>query len=350
MIESNGEFWADKRVCVTGGTGFLGWHLVRQLLDLTPHVRLFGFTPKAKSLREKMRSLDCVFGDVRDPVAVRQAVHGCDIVFHTAGNIAVWGPGLATMHEINVGGTNNVIHALAPNARLVHTSSVMAIGSSTGGEALTETSSFNLQSLKVDYVHTKKKAEDLVRCAAERGLDAVIVNPGYLIGPNDYENSVMGKFCVRFWKRKMPILPPGALNFVDVRDVACGHLLAAERGQRARRYILGGENLTIRQFATKLVAARDMPMRWRCSIPIWANTLLASLGEWRGKILKREPYPAMQFARMSRHVWHFSSERAQAELGFHARSVAQSLSEAHAWFCAEGRLRAMDCTPNRLAA
>src|SRR5207249_3395923 len=149
-----------------------------------------------------------------------------------------------------------------------------------------ESSPFNLQSFRVDYVHAKKNAEDVVQQAAGQGTDAVIVNPGYLIGPIDYESSVMGKFCVRFWKRKMPILPPGALNFVDVRDVARGHLLAAEHGQRGRRYILGGENLTIRQFAAKLAAVREMPMRWRWSMPKWANILFAALGECRGAILK----------------------------------------------------------------
>src|SRR5204863_383601 len=223
------------RVCVTGGTGFLGWHLVRQLLELRPHVRVFGLAPRAKALLDQLQPLDCVFGDVRDPLAVRFAVHDCDIVFHTAGNIAMWGPGLAAMHDIHVGGTKNVLQALAPNARLVHTSSVIAIGASTGGAPLTETAAFNLHSLRVDYVHAKKNAEDVVRQAAGHGGNAVILNPGYLIGPVDYDESVMARFCVRFWKRKMPILPPGGLNYVDVRDVARGHLLAAERGQSGRR-------------------------------------------------------------------------------------------------------------------
>lgn len=338
-MDVNRRFWADKRVCVTGGTGFLGWHLVRQLRELTPHVRIFGLAPKAKALADQLQPLDCVFGDVRDADAVRQAIHDCDIVFHTAGNIAIWGPGLAAMHEIHLGGTKNVIQSLAPSARLVHTSSVMAIGASGDGEVLTESSPFNLQALRMDYVHAKKNAEDAVQNAAQQGVDAVIVNPGYLIGPVDYENSVMGKFCLRFWKRKMPILPPGALNYVDVRDVARGHLLAAEHGQRGRRYILGGENRTIREFAYLLAGVRGMSMRWRWSMPVWANTLLASLGEWRGSLLNREPYPSMQFARMSRHVWHFSSARAEAELGFRSRPIADSLADAHQWFCAEGFLK-----------
>ena len=113
---------------------------------------------------------------------------------------------------------------------------------------LTETAPFPLQSVKVDYVHAKKAAEDLVLAAASTGRDIVVVNPGYLIGPEDYDGSIMGRFCLRCFRGKVPLIPPGGMSFVDVRDAACGHLLAAERGVSGRRYILGGENLTMVEF------------------------------------------------------------------------------------------------------
>jgi dihydroflavonol-4-reductase len=336
------RFWAGKRVCVTGGTGFLGWHLVRQLLLVTPHVRILGLRPASQQLAALLQAHDCVFGDVRDPSAAREAVRNCQIVFHTAGTVAVWGPALTQMHEIHVVGTRQILQALPANARLVHTSSVVAIGASLANEVLMEESPFTLQALKVDYVHAKKAAEDIALEAAACGIDAVIVNPAYLIGPGDYENSVMGRLCLRFWKGKVPLIPPGALNFVDVRDVALGHLLAAERGRRGCRYILGGENQTMREFARRLAEVRGQLGRWRYPMPAWMQTALAWLAERRSALLLREPYPSLQFARMSRYRWRYSSARAEAELGYRARPVLESLHDAHRWFCEHGWLKPID--------
>ena len=255
------RFWQGKRVCVTGGTGFLGWHLARLLMPLARHVRILGLTPRSPALAEQMRGIDCVHADIRDASAVRQAIADCELVFHTAGPVGVWGPALARMHEIHSLGTRNVLRALAPNARLVHTSSVVAIGAARDRTPLTETSPFQLQHLQVAYVHAKKAAEDIVLAAAGQGADVLAVNPGYLIGPDDHDASVMGRLCLRVWKGKVPLIPPGGLNFVDVRDVALGHLLAAERGRRGRRYILGGENLLMAEFMQALASVRGMSDR-----------------------------------------------------------------------------------------
>lgn len=336
----NPKFWHGKRVCVTGGTGFLGWHLARLLLPLASHVRILGLRPASPQLGDQLKAFDCVFGDIRDPRAVRQAVRDCDVVFHTAGTVGVWGPALERMREIHLEGTRQVLQALAPRARLIHTSSVVAIGASRGREALTETSPFDLQHLKVDYVHAKKAAEDLALAAVSTGRDVVVVNPGYLIGPEDYEGSVMGRMCVRFWKGRIPVIPPGALNFVDVRDVALGHLLAAERGECGRRYILGGANLTMAQFFRVLASVRGMLPRWRFRMPTWLYALLACGAELRAQVVQREPYPSLQHFRMSRYHWFYSSARASAELGFEARPVASALEDSHEWYCRTGQLKA----------
>ena len=283
-MEPDGRFWAGKRVCITGGTGFLGWHLLRQLLPLTTHVRVLGLRPASEVLWEQLRPLDCVVGDVRDGGAVRRAVDGCDVVFHAAGPVMLWGKALKAMRDIHLSGTRQVVQALPAGARLVHTSSVTAVGAATGAEALTEESLFRLRRLKVDYVHVKREAEAEALAAAAAGRDVVVVNPAYLIGPEDYERSAMGRLCLRGWKGKMPLVPAGAMNFVDVRDAARGHLLAAERGRSGMRYILGGENLTLAEFAAQLVAVRGLPPRTQRILPAWAQIVAAWYAELRAPL------------------------------------------------------------------
>ncbi len=333
------RFWAGKRVCVTGGTGFLGWHLVQQLHALSARVRVFGLRPASASLQARLASLDCVYGDVRDPAAVREAVRECQVVFHTAGTLAFWGPAVAKMHEIHSVGTQQIVNALSAGARLVHTSSIVAVGASRRTKVLTEDSPYQLQRFKVGYVHAKKAAEEIALGAAAQGKDVVCVNPGYLIGPEDYEGSVMGHFCLRFWKGKVPLVPPGGMSFVDVRDVARGHLLAAERGQAGRRYILAGENMTMLEFAHLLAGVGGLSMGWRFGMPSWLQMVIAWVAERRAAIVQREPYPALQHARMNRYFWYYASERARAELGYRTRTVRETLGDAHRWFCEQGQLK-----------
>jgi dihydroflavonol-4-reductase len=340
MRTLNPRFWARKRVCVTGGTGFLGWQLVRQLLPLTRHVRILGLPPASRSLMKQLQTHDCVFADVRDAEAVGFALRDCDVVFHTAGPVAVWGPALPHMRDIHVVGTQQVLRALRAGARLVHTSSVVTVGASPGAEILTETSRFNLQRLRVDYVHAKKAAEEVALDAAGRGVDVVVVNPGYLIGPEDENESVMGRFCLRFWRGNVPLIPPGGLNFVDVRDVARGHLLAAEHGRRGVRYILGGENRLMSEFAACLAEVGGMAPRRRISLPALVQSALACLAECRAALVRREPYPSRQAARLSRFCWYYSSRRAHTELGYDARPMRDSLADALRWLSTHGWLKA----------
>jgi dihydroflavonol-4-reductase len=341
-MQPNPAFWAGKRVCVTGGTGFLGWNLVRELLPLARQVRILGLRPAHPQLCDQLNGLDCVFGDVRDPQVVGRAVGNCDVVFHTAGNVAVWGPGLSQMHSIHLDGTRQVLQALPAGARMVHTSSVVAVGATPGTRVLTENSPFELQRLKVDYVHAKKGAEDIALAAAERGRDVVVVNPAYLIGPCDYEGSVMGRFCVRVWKGRVPLIPPGGWNLVDVRDVARGHVLAAERGEAGRRYILGGENLSMLDFVRILGEARGGPARWSMRMPGWLYGCIAYVAELRAHLLNREPYPARQHVRLNRYCWYYSSARAAGELGYRTRPIVNTLADAHRWFSENGQLPARE--------
>jgi dihydroflavonol-4-reductase len=330
------DSWTGRRVCVTGGSGFLGLHLVRLLQARGARVRTFGLPPRADHPLLQLRDVEHQFGDILDRAAVGRALADCDTVFHTAGLVAVWGPALARMHAVHVEGTQNVLMALAPGARLVHTSSVVAVGAARDGAArdstvLDEDSAFNLQGLRVDYVHAKRAAEEIALGGAAAGRDVVIVNPGYLLGPEDHEGSVMGRFCLRVWKGRTVLAPPGGLNVVDVRDVALGHLQAATRGQAGRRYILGNENVSLRELVGRLSAVAGLRPRGLPRVPCWLMHCFAGISEVRGWWRGREPYPSFQHARMNRFSWHYRSDRARRELGYLPRPLAETLRDAYEW-------------------
>ena len=162
---------------------------------------------------------------------------------------------------------------------------------------------------------------------ARTDRDVVVVNPGYLIGPDDFEGSVMTRAFARYWRGRMPALPPGGYSLADVRDVARGHLLAAEKGQAARRYILAGENLDWPQLARRLASVAGFRPRLTPTIPAWGLRTMASLGEMRAKFTNREPYPSIQQARLQQFRWFFDSSRAQTELGYDVRSIDATLAD-----------------------
>ena len=332
-------FWKDRTVCVTGGTGFLGYHLVRALGEAGARVRVFALNPSAQHPLQQFAHFAhaaIISGDVLDAVAVKQAVAGCSIVVHAAGIVSVWGPGVQKMWPVHVVGTRNVLSALDPSARMIHTSSVVAVGASKHPIALNEESPFNLDRLKIEYVRSKRAAEEIA-LASDR--DVVVVNPGYLLGPDDYERSVMGQLCHRFWRGRAPLAPPGGLCFVDVRDVAIGHLLAAERGMMGQRYILGGENLSYADFFRLLADVAGMRPRFIPKIPSLAFTVGSALNELRGRWRGKEPYPSLAHARMNRYFWYYSSDPARRELGYEPRLVRDSLIDAYAWYSSRETFR-----------
>ena len=338
-MEPDRGFWAGKGVCVTGGTGLLGYHLVKGLLDLGAQVRVLSLPPRERHPLLRDDRVEFVFGDVRDPDVVRRSVADREIVFHAAGVVADWGPLLRRVREVHVVGTKNVLAAAPDSARVVLTSSVVTIGASTGEEPLTEESPFRLDGLKIDYVHAKRAAEALALESAREGRDVVVTNPGYLVGPDDHERSVMGRFCTRYWRGLIPIAPPGGLNLVDVRDIATGHLLAAEHGRSGRRYILGGENRTYPEFMDLLARAGGLNPRAIPAVPHWVLMALAGTSECRALLTREQPYPSLQHARLNRYHWYYRSDRAARELGYRSRPLAESLAETYRWYLARRTLR-----------
>jgi len=208
---------------------------------------------------------------------------------------------------------------------------VTTIGASRRGKSLDEHATFRLQKTRIEYVLAKRRAEDLALAAADAGGDVVVVNPGYLVGPEDHERSIMGRFCIRYWKGRVPIAPPGGLNLVDVRDVAIGHLLAAEHGKSGRRYILGGENHRFPSFLRLLAHVSDCRPRALPRIPWLMLAGIAGLAEIRSYLTGREPYPSMAHVRLNRWCWFGDSSRAASELGYTFRPLVESLRDAFGW-------------------
>ena len=165
-----------------------------------------------------------------------------------------------------------------------------------------------------------------------------MTNPGYLVGPEDFERSVMGRFCVRYWRGMLPFSPPGGVNLVDVRDVARGHLLAAERGRPGRRYILGGENRTFIEFMAALAEVVGFRPGPRRSSPTGASPP-SPVAVRPVMVSRRHPYPALQHARLNRYHWFYRSDRACAELGYTSRPLGESLADTFRWYSSRKTLK-----------
>ncbi len=331
--------WKGLPVCVTGGTGFLGIHIVQQLVQAGARVTVLALEPWPNHPLFRIANVSHVFGDISDPQSVRRAVRASAVIFHTAGIVAVWGPALQRMHQVNVIGTQNVLDAAPPGARIMHTSSIVAVAASRQGKPVNEDTPFNLSRVDLPYVHSKRAAEKLALAAAAQGRDVVVTNPGYLVGPEDHLRSIMGRLCARFWRARMLVATPGGFSLADVRDVAAGHLLAAQHGVSGRRYILAGDNHTMHELLTMLADVAHYAPRALPLLPAWSQTLLAGLSETRARLSGREPYPSFAHVRLNSYSWYANSDRAAAELGYRRRPLAESLRDTYEWFRANAAIK-----------
>ncbi|MDY7013720.1 MAG: NAD-dependent epimerase/dehydratase family protein, partial [Cyanobacteriota bacterium] len=227
------------RAFVTGGTGFVGANVVRSLLSLGYDVRSLA---RPNSRLDNLQGLDIeiVKGDLNDP-ELHRLMQGCHVLFHVAAHYSLWQADKDSLYRCNVLGTRNVLAAArkAGVDRAVYTSSVAAIGVGKNGRVVNETYQSPPEKLIGAYKKSKYYAEREARKAVELGQDLVIVNPSTPIGPWDIKPTPTGEIIVRFLQRKMPAYVNTGLNFIDVRDVARGHILALEKGKTGDRYILG---------------------------------------------------------------------------------------------------------------
>jgi dihydroflavonol-4-reductase len=319
------------QVLVTGGTGFLGSQIVTALVRRGDAVRVLR---RASSSLVALEGLDVehVIGDILDTEAVGRASARCDMVFHIAALSSYWRAQRADIYRTNVEGTRAVMQACldAGVRRVVHTSSVAAIGLRPDGTPADETTPFDALSSTFAYADSKHRAEVEVGRAVGRGLDAVIVNPAIVIGAGDHY-MISGSMIVEFARGRVPATPPGGACMVDVDAVVQGHLAAAEHGRTGERYILGGENLTHRQVAqiiAEVVGRKPPALR----LPRWMIGPTANAVDLFNRVSSRPPLITGEQLRMSGLSIYFDSRKAARELGFPMLPLRGAVEKAYRWY------------------
>ena len=322
---------------VTGATGFLGSHVARQLAAGGAELRLL---VRASSRTDNIDDLpaDRVVGDLRDSESLSRGMAGCDVAFHVAADYRLWARDGRELYQSNVEGTRNILQAARDSGirRVVYTSSVATMGFGNNGSMTDESTPVVLENMIGDYKRSKFMAEQLVLEAARGGQDVVIVNPTTPIGERDIKPTPTGRIVVDFLKRKFPAYVDTGLNLVDAQDCARGHLLALEKAVPGERYILGGENLTLKQILDKLAAITRLPsptIRLPYAVA-YASGVVDTLVT--GTIRKQEPRVTLDSVRMGRKKMFVSSEKATRELGWNPGPVDGALRRAVEWFRANG--------------
>jgi dihydroflavonol-4-reductase len=322
---------------VTGATGFLGSHVARVLADNGADMRLL--VRSSSNLRniEGLRA-DRALGDLRDPVSLEKAMAGCDVVFHVAADYRLWVRDPNEMYRSNVEGTRAILEAARKNGvrRVVYTSSVATIGFTRNGYPANEDSPVSLTDMIGHYKRSKFMAEQLALEAGRSGLQVVVVNPTTPVGDQDVKPTPTGRIVVDFLKRKFPAYVETGLNLVDVRECARGHVTALEKGKSGERYILGGENLTLKQILDKLAKITGLPSPILKLPYIFAYAAGIADEIVTGRLRGREPRATIDTVRMGAKKMFASSDKAERDLGWKIVPVESALRRAAEWFRVNG--------------
>jgi dihydroflavonol-4-reductase len=322
---------------VTGATGFVGSHVARALAEQGAELRLL---VRATSDPRNIRALraERVTGDLRDPASLEKGIGGCDVVFHVAADYRLWVRDPEQMYRSNVEGTRAVLEAARKNRvrRVVYTSSVATMGFTSNGRPADESSPVSLDNMIGHYKRSKFMAEQLAMEAGRSEMDVVVVNPTTPVGEQDIKPTPTGRIIVDFLKKKFPAYVDTGLNLVDVKECARGHIAALEKGRSGERYILGGENLTLKQILDKLAAVTGLPSP-KIRVPYVVALATGVVDEMvTGHIFGREPRATIDAVRMGRKKMFVSSGKAERELGWKLVGVDAALRRAVDWFQANG--------------
>jgi dihydroflavonol-4-reductase len=326
---------------VTGATGFLGSHVARVLAESGVDLRLL-VRPSSDLRNIEKLNAERVVGDLRDAASLEKGMAGCEAVFHVAADYRLWVRDPEEMYRSNVEGTRAILQAAKKNGvrRVVYTSSVATMGFTNNGhlaDGLTnEDSPVALTNMIGPYKRSKFIAEEFAIQAGREGMDVVVVNPTTPVGEQDIKPTPTGRIVLDFLKRKFPAYVDTGLNLVDATECARGHVAAFEKAKPGERYILGGENLTLKQILDKLGQITGLPSP-RVKVPYVIALATGVVDEvFTGRILGREPRATIDAVRMGKKKMFVSSAKAERDLGWKVVSVDGALRRAVDWFQSNG--------------
>jgi dihydroflavonol-4-reductase len=321
---------------VTGATGFIGANIVRVLLDAGETVRVL---IRSHSDTRNLDGLpvDLAYGDIRDYASVRAALQGCRTLYHAAAHYSLWTPQPEEMYATNVEGTANLLRVALDVGveKVVYTSSVATIGQPADGTPGDETMTLQLSDAIGHYKRSKLLAEQRAFELCAQGVPLVVVNPAAPIGPWDIKPTPTGKIIVDFLRRRLPAYLDTGLNLIAVEDVARGHVLAAQYGKIGERYILGHQNMSLRDILQVLadVSGRRAPTR---RIPYGVALATGYMSEWVARCTHKAPLVPLAGVKMARRPMYFNAQKAVRELGLPQSSIEAAMRRAVQWFRERG--------------
>lgn len=324
---------------LTGSTGFIGASIARELLKDGREVRAL-VRPGSDTSNLKGLDIELWKGDLLDYDSLRQGLKGCAILYHAAADYRLWTRTPDEMYRINVGGTESILQAALENSlsKVVYTSSVGTLGNPGDGTPGDEDTPVTLEDMVGPYKKSKFLAERVAESFIAKGLPLVVVNPSTPVGPRDIKPTPTGKIIVDFLNRRMPAYLDTGLNIIDVEDCARGHVLAEHKGLVGRRYILGNDNLTLRDIFGLLEEITALPAP-RVRLPYLPILLAAYVNEGLSRMTGRAPLIPLAGVQMASKFMYFDSSRSVQELGLRQTPVRQALERAVEWFRNNGYVK-----------
>ena len=328
----------NKLITVTGGAGFIGSHLVKQLHDSGQRIRVIE-RPGAE-VGHLPTQVEVVRADIRDRAAVTRALEGSEVVYHLAANPNLWVQDRREFERVNHQGTSHVLEgAISAGARrIVHCSTESILTCAHGTGMISEDVEVTEADAVGPYCLSKLRAEQAAMSLARASHPVLIANPTMPVGPGDRGMSPPTRLIRDFCQGKLLARMDCTLNLIDVRDVATGLIRVGEQGRTGHRYLLGGENLTLKNLLERLGQLTGVPVpRWR--VPYWLGLSVAYSSEfWADFVSGNSPQATVTGVKLTRRTMHFDASRSQAELGLRPRPIQASLVDAVNWLRAEGQI------------